>query len=293
MRNTFQRGAARIVLNIPFAAFLFSPSVALAGLLGSAVNFAVLGGSAVTVNGGTTTIDGDLGLYPGASISGSGTIDLTGTEYLNDTTAHTALTDAASAYSTLAALAVTQVETGINLSGLALTPGVYYFGATAALTTGTTPTLTLNAENIPNAVFVFQIGSTLDTAASSVVNVINGNAGTEVFWLVGSSATLGASSTFAGNILAGTNIGIGAGTTICGRALVQNVTTPVTLDTNTVADSCATDVAGLNGGLGDFGSLGFAGNTDAGVPEPGTVPLLCLGLLALTLYGWQSRKRVA
>jgi type VI secretion system secreted protein VgrG len=292
MRNAFQRCAARIVLIIPFAAFLFSPSVALAGALGSAVNFAVLGGASIT-DTGTTTIDGDLGLYPGASISGSGTIDLSGTPYLNDTTAHAALTDAASAYATLAALTVTHVETGIDLGGLTLTQGVYYFDSTAALTTGTTPTLTLNAENIPNAVFVFKIGSTLGTAASSVVSVINGNAGTEVFWLVGTSATLGASSTFAGNILAGTNIGIGAGTTICGRALVKNVIATVTLDTNTVADSCATDVAGLNGDLGDFGSLGFAGNTDAGVPEPGTVPLLSVGLLALTLYGWQSRKRMA
>jgi type VI secretion system secreted protein VgrG len=159
------------------------------------------------------------------------------------------------------------------------------------LTTGTTPTLTLNAENDLNAVFVFQIGSTLDTAASSVVNVINGNAGTEVFWLVGSVATLGASSTFAGNILAGASIGIGSGTTICGRALAQNATVPVTMDTDTVADACAADVAGLNGGLGDFGSAGFAGSSEAGVPEPGTVPLLGVGLLALILYGWQTRKR--
>ena len=155
-----------------------------------------------------------------------------------------------------------------------------------------TGTLTLNAENNANAVLVFQIGSTLDTAANSVVNVINGNAGTEVFWLVGSVATLGADTAFAGNILAVASIGIGAGATICGRALAQNVAVPVTLDTDTVADACGAGVAGLNNSLGDFGSLGFAGE-QTGVPEPGTVPLLSVGLLALALYGWQSRKRVA
>jgi type VI secretion system secreted protein VgrG len=291
MRNTFQRCAARTVFLVPFAAFLLSPSAALAGELDSAVNFAVLGGSAVT-NTGPTTIDGDLGLYPGASIVGLGSIDYTGTLDEGDTAAQTALTDAANAYSTLDALPVTSDLSGQDLGsgGVAtLTPGVYEFSATAALT----GTLTLNAENDPNAVFVFQIGSTLGTAASSVVNVINGNAGTEVFWLVGTTATLGASSTFAGNILAGTSIGIGAGTSICGRALAQNQTMAVTMDTDTVADTCAADVAGLNGGLGDFGSLGFAGSSEAGVPEPGTVPLLGVGLLALTLCGRQKRQRVA
>ena len=290
MRNRFQRCAVRSILTIPLASFLLSPSIALAGPLGSAVSFAVLGGATVT-DIGLNTIKGNLGLS-GLSISGSGTIAITGTEHFNDTAAQTALTDAANAYSTLAALTVTQNETGTNLGGLTLTPGVYSFDATAALTTGTTPTLTLDAGNNLNAVFVFKIVTTLDTAAGSVVKVINGNAGTEVFWLVGSSATLGASSTFVGNIIALASIGVGTNATICGRTLAQNATMTVTLDTNTVADACSAPSA-LNSGLGDFGSLGFAGNTEESVPETGTVPLLCLGLLALTLYGWQSRKRVA
>jgi type VI secretion system secreted protein VgrG len=276
MRNTFQRCAARIVLIIPFTAFLFGPSVALAGVLGSAVNFAVLGGSTVG-NTGSTTINGDLGIYPGTTISGLGSITITGAVHQTDTVAEQAQIDAANAYTALALLPVTSNLTGQDLGTVGtLTAGVYEF-STAAQLTGT---LTLNAEGNPNARFVFQIGTALTTAASSAVDLIDGGAGTEVFWLVGSSATLGASTTFAGNILALDSIAMDTSATICGRALAQ--TGIVTLDTNTVSDACAAGAADLNNGHGDFGSAGFAGET---VPEPGTVPLLGAGLLALILRG--------
>jgi type VI secretion system secreted protein VgrG len=193
------------------------------------------------------------------------------------------------AYTTLAGLPGHDYS-GINLGGLILTPGVYKFTTSAFLTTGTTPTLTLNAEGDANAIFVFEIGSTLTTGSGSVVNVINGNAGTGVFWQVGSSATLGSGTAFAGNILALTSIELDTGATICGRALARNG--EVTLEGNTISDTCLV-TGGLNNNLGDFGSLGFAGSSEAAVPEPGTVPLLCVGLFALTLCGWQSRKRVA
>ena len=253
--------------------------------MGSAVNFAVLGGSTVT-NTGITTIDGDLGVSPGSAYTGGGTVNQTGMAYLADGggVAKAAEGDVETAYYALAGLPVDRVPTGTDLGGLTLFPGVYSFASSVGLT----GTLTLDANNDPNALFVFQIGSTLTTATDSFVKVINGGAGTGVFWQVGSSATLGTRTAFLGNILALSSIGLDTGATICGRALALNAA--VTLDTNTVSDACGSLPSTFNGALGDFGSLGFAGGA---VPEPGTVPPLSVGLLALIWYGWHSRKRLA
>ncbi|HLZ71439.1 MAG TPA: ice-binding family protein [Dehalococcoidia bacterium] len=213
-------------------------AVATAPSLGTAQSFAVLAGSAVT-NTGPTVVIGNLGVSPGTAVSGFPPGMVTGgTIHAADAVALQAQNDVTTAYNVLAGEPCDVDLTGQDLGSRTLTPGVYCFSSSAQLTGA----LVLNALGNPNAVFVFKIGSTLTTASNSSVAVINASApqGCNVFWQVGSSATLGTGTTFVGNILALTSIALVTGTNVSGRALARNGA--VTMDTNHVSPTTCSQV---------------------------------------------------
>jgi ice-binding like protein/exosortase sorting signal-containing protein len=225
---------SRLLATLGFAALLGIPSSALAQTtLGTASSFAVLGGSAVT-NTGATVVTGDLGVWPNNAvnaITGFPPGIVVGTIHPADAVALQAQSDVTTAYNALAGLPCNTDMTGFDLGGLTLTPGVYCFSSSAQLT----GTLTLNAQGNPGAVFVFQIGSTLTTASSASVLMTNMGSSCNVFWQVGSSATLGTGTDLAGNILALTSITLTTGSDVSGRTLARNGA--VTMDTNTVSNA--------------------------------------------------------
>jgi hypothetical protein len=195
--------------------------------LGTAANFAVLAGSTVT-NTGATTVSGDLGLSPGTSVTGFPPGQVVGAQHISDAAAVQAKNDLTTAYNDAAARPST-ATVPVELGGTAKRPGVYQ---SAAGTFGITGTLTLDARGNPGAVFIFQAASTLITASASSVNLVNGAQASNVFWKVGSSATLGTYSILRGNVLALASITVTTGVTVDGRALARNAA--VTLDTNTI-----------------------------------------------------------
>ena len=194
--------------------------------LGTAQSFVVLAGAGIT-NTGPTTLNGDLGTFPTTSITGAGGLTVTGTNHGGDAVTQGAKGALVTAYDNAAGQGPT-TAVAADLAGLTLAPGVY----NSASSIGLSGVLTLDGGGDPNAVFVFQAGSTLTTASASQVNLVNGAQSCNVYWQVGSSATLGTGSSFRGSILALTDITVTTGTAIEGRVLARNGA--VTLDTNTI-----------------------------------------------------------
>ncbi|MBC7279957.1 ice-binding family protein [Hoeflea sp.] len=195
-------------------------------------SFAVLSGQTIT-NTGPTTIVGNIGVYPGSTFTGSGSVTQTGATYLGSALAGRMQDDLTTLYNVLAGRPTSAGGdlTGQALGGLILQPGVYNFDTSAGLAVG--ETLILDGNGDTNAVFIFNIGSTLTLGSGSTVQLISGAQGSNVFYRVGSSATLGTTSVMEGQIVALTSISLLTGSVIdCGAALARNGS--VTLDTNTI-----------------------------------------------------------
>jgi hypothetical protein len=203
--------------------FAFTKPVA----LGSAASFAILAGSAVT-NTGLTLLTGSVGLSPGVAVTGLLTPPNNGVLHAADDTAVQAKADLAEAYDDVASRPVTG-SIPVELGGTTVMPGVY---TSPAGTFGITGAVTLDAGGDPDAVFIFRATSTLITASASRVKLVNGAQASNVFWVVGTSATLGTYSVLRGNVLALASITVTTGTTVDGRLLAH--TGAVTLDTNVI-----------------------------------------------------------
>jgi hypothetical protein len=197
--------------------------------LGTAGAFAVLAATGIT-NTGATTITGDVGSHPTASMTGFGTVVLTGTNHGGDAVTQGAKAALTTAYGVAAGATPVTVVAGGTLGGKTLVGGVY---AANGVTLDLTGTLTLDGQNDPDSVWVFQATSDLITASSSVVTFINGGQPCNVFWQVVSSASLGSGSTFVGTIMALTSITMDSGVTLSGRALARNGSVTLINDTIT------------------------------------------------------------
>src|ERR1700676_1506545 len=208
--------------------------------LGTAASFSVLGGSTVT-NTGPTTMFGDLGLSPGSSVTGAPHV--LGQTHVDDAVAIGAKNALTTGYND-AASRPSNGSAGTDLAGQTFSPGVRTASSSLLLSSGS---VTLNAQGDPNAVFIFQIGSTLITGSNTSVQLVNGAQACNVFWQVGSSATLGTGTRFVGTVMALASIHANTAATIHGRLLAQ--TAAVTMDTNTITTSnCASSVTGGGGG---------------------------------------------
>ena len=193
---------------------------------GSSAQFAILAATTVT-SSGVTKVNGLLGVSPGTAVTGS--LKVSGMIHAGGRIAAKAQSDLTTAYNDAASRTVDALAVAGNLGGLTLTPGLYKSSSSLEISSGD---LTLDARGDTNAVFIFQTGSTLSTTAARQVILKGGAKAANIYWQVGSSATLGTLSVFKGNILALTSIRLQNGAAVEGRLLAR--TAAVTLDSNTI-----------------------------------------------------------
>jgi hypothetical protein len=244
--------------------------------LGTASSYAVLAGTTVT-NTGPSTVQGDLGVNPGAAVTGfpPGQVSA-GVIHAADAAAASAQADLVTAYNATAAQPSTD-SIAADLAGLTLTTGVYTGGALSL-----SGNLTLDAQGDPDAVFVFQAASTLLLAGSSTVSMVNGAQSCNVFWQVGSSATIGTNAQFVGTVLALTSIAAQTNASIDGRLLARNGA--VTLDSNTFTrSSCQAGPTTSTSDNGSTATTAPGSGTPTQLPDSGshTTPTLIVALLAV------------
>ncbi len=256
--------------------------------LGTAGSFAVLAGAGIT-NTGATTITGDVGSFSNPAETGFATVVLSGTNHAGDAVTQGAKSALGTAYDNAAGR--TPSTAGGTLSGQTLVGGIYKGGALAL-----TGTLTLDGQNDPSSVWVFQAASDLVTASGSSVKLINGASSCNVFWQVTSSATLGSGSTFMGTILALTSITMANGVTLNGRALARNG--DVTLIGDTITNVCSTSPiapgAGASASAGSTVTL-TPTSTISDIPSNSSttplLPLLIFGFAGMGLGAFIVRRR--
>jgi len=226
--------------------------------LGTALNFTVLAGSTIT-NTGPTVVTGALGLHPGTALTGFPPGVVTSATHLTDGVALQAKHDLITAYNDAANAPTTENLTGENLGGKNLVPGVYGFSSSAQLT----GSLTLSGRGV----FIFKIRSTLTTASNAVVRLTNGAQACQVYWQVGSSATLGTTTRFQGNLMALTSITLNTGADVAaGRVLARNGA--VTLHANDITRPVGTCLA-----------------ASVSTPETGAVTSIVPGLGLAMVFG--------
>ncbi len=234
-QGVLKQHSHRLLASIAFAvALVLLPSKAVLAAsavpLGVASSFAVLGATPSVTNTGATMVTGNLGVSPAASVTGFPPGIVVGTIHAANAVAASAQADNATAYGALAAQACNfTFAAPTDMAGMTLVPGTYCFASSAS----NTGLLRLDAGGDTNAVWLFRTASTLITGSGSSVVPINGGQACNVFWQVGSSATLGTATAMVGNILALSSITLNTGTSLSGRALAQ--TGAVTLDTNSVS----------------------------------------------------------
>ena len=277
MKKKFSAKVSRLLWGIPVAVIalpvLFGPAISSAAgptiRPGTTTTYGILAGSTITNTGPTTisgTAGGDVGLSPGTSYTGSGSVTSTGTNHITDSAASIAQADLVTAYDDLGVPAPT-ILSSPDLAGRTLLAGTY---AAAAGTLANSGNVILDAQGDPTAVFVFQAASTAITSTGSTMTLANGAQACNVYWRVGSSATLGVNSTFIGHVYALTSITANTGASINGQLLARNGA--VSLDTNTIVNNACTAAVATTT-TGATGTTTVAPGSSTTVPGGGILPV--------------------